>query len=94
MAYKKGDTVQVWDWSATSSDEADQGHALLKRADTILGHGAIGVVVRHSRSSDNHNGYKLGNYKTCYLVALPYHGLVHVNKEWLRLPNEQSGLSA
>ena len=80
-SFKKGDTVQLWDWVKEGGD----------RIDTLAGHGQVGVIIRKSRKTDiSDSGERLRDRaKNCYLVALPGRGLVNVNVEWLRYPREQ-----
>ena len=80
-SFNKGETVQIWDWAA-------QG---VNRHDVLAGHGQVGVIIRKSRKTDfSDAGEYLGKRaKSCYLVALPSHGLVTVHREWLRYPREQ-----
>ena len=80
-SFKKGDTIQVWDW-------ATQG---VNRDDALAGHGQVGVIIRKSRKSDiSDSGESLGERaKSCYQVALPGSGLVSIHREWLRFPREQ-----
>jgi len=75
-AFIIGDTVQVWDWiTADSSGDPD----------ALETHGAVGVIARRSKASDVHRGDRLGKRAaSCFQVAIPNRGLVHVNVEWLR----------
>ena len=80
-SFKKGDTIQVWDYLAKGED----------RTDALRGHGQVGVIIRKSRKTDiSDSGERLRERaKNCYLVALPGRGLVTIHKEWLRYPREQ-----
>ena len=80
-SFKKGETIQLWDWAAKGID----------RHDVLKGHGQVGVIIRKSRKSDvSDTGECLeGRAKGCYLVALHGHGLCSVHREWLRSPREQ-----
>ena len=80
-SFKKGDTIQLWDWVKEGGD----------RIDVLAGHGQIGVIIRKSRKTDfSDAGEYLGERaKSCYQIALPGYGLVNVHKEWLRYPREQ-----
>ena len=79
-SFKKGDTIQLWDWVKEGGD----------RIDVLAGHGQIGVIIRKSRKTDfSDAGEYLGERaKSCYQIALPGYGLVNVHKEWLRYPPE------
>jgi len=81
ISFKKGDTIQLWDWYNKGVD----------RQDVLAGHGQVGVIIRKSRKSDvSDTGLPLEERaKGCYLVALPGRGLVSVHVEWLRLPREE-----
>ena len=80
-SFKKGDTIQLWDWVKEGGD----------RLDVLAGHGQVGVIIRKSRKTDfSDAGEYLGERaKSCYQIALPGYGLVNVHKEWLRYPREQ-----
>ena len=80
-SFKKGDTIQLWDYVLAGKD----------RHDVLKGHGQVGVIIRKSRKTDfSDAGEYLGKRaKSCYQVALPGYGLVSVHKEWLRYPREQ-----
>ena len=80
-SFKKGDTVQLWDWVKEGGD----------RIDTLAGHGQVGVIIRKSRKTDmSDSGEPLRDRaKSCYQVAFPGRGLASVNVEWLRYPREQ-----
>ena len=80
-SFKKGDTIQLWDWAA-------QG---VNRHDVLAGHGQVGVIIRKSRKSDISDAgeYLDERAKSCYQIALPGYGLVSVHEEWLRFPREQ-----
>ena len=80
-SFKKGDTIQIWDYILAGKD----------RNDALNGHGQVGVIIRKSRKSDiSDAGEYLGKRaKSCYQIALPGYGLVSVHKEWLRFPREQ-----
>ena len=80
-SFKKGETIQLWDWAARGID----------RHDVLKGHGQVGVIIRKSRKSDiSDSGEPLRERaKGCYQIALPGRGLVSVHKEWLRYPREQ-----
>ena len=80
-SFKKGDTIQLWDWVKEGGD----------RFDALAGHGQVGVIIRKSRKTDiSDSGEPLRDRaKSCYQVALPGHGLVNVNVEWLLFPREQ-----
>ena len=80
-SFMKGDTIQVWDYLAIGED----------RTDALRGHGQVGVIIRKSRKTDiSDSGEPLRDRaKSCYQIALPGHGLVNVNVEWLRFPREQ-----
>ena len=80
-SFKKGDTIQLWDWAAKGID----------RHDVLKGHGQVGVIIRKSRKSDVSDAGECleERAKGCYLVALPGHGLCSVHEEWLRFPREQ-----
>ena len=80
-SFKKGDTIQLWDWAAKG----------INRHDVLAGHGQVGVIIRKSRKTDFGNaGEYLGKRaKSCYQIALPGYGLVSVHEEWLRFPREQ-----
>jgi hypothetical protein len=82
MTFKKGDTIQVWDWMAQNENSNSK--------DVIRHHGEIGIVVRRTRSNDvrvNIGGqeYKFGkDAGTCWLIGIPHKGLVHVNECWMK----------
>ena len=80
-SFKKGDTIQLWDWAAKGID----------RHDVLAGHGQVGVIIRKSRKTDISDAgeYLDERAKSCYQIALPGYGLVSVNVEWLRFPREQ-----
>ena len=80
-SFKKGDTIQLWDWAAKGVD----------RHDVLAGHGQVGVIIRKSRKSDISDAgeYLDERAKSCYQIALPGYGLVCVHREWLRFPREQ-----
>jgi hypothetical protein len=82
-SFKKGETVQLWDWWAAENGREDDPQML-------RGHGNLGVIVRKSRKSDPaENGVELGKRaKNCYLVALIGEGLKSISYEWLRYPRE------
>ena len=81
--FKKGETIQLWDWWAAENNREDDDQ-------TLKGHGSLGVVVRKSRATDIcDNGRELGkSAKHCYLVALVGEGLKSVSADWLRYPRE------
>ena len=80
-SFKKGETVQVWDYILAGKD----------RDDTLNGHGQVGVIIRKSRKTDiSDSGEPLRERaKGCYQIALPGRGLCSVHMEWLRFPREQ-----
>ena len=82
-SFKKGETIQLWDWWAAENNREDDNQ-------TLRGHGSLGVVVRKSRATDKgDNGHELGkSAKHCYLVALVGEGLKSVSADWLRYPRE------
>ena len=76
MMFNIGETVQVWDWITADNDNDP---------DTIDSHGAIGVIARQSVATDTHRGERLGpRASSCFQIAIPNRGLVHVNTAWLR----------
>jgi len=92
-SFKKGDTIQLWDWAA-------QG---VNRHDVLAGHGQVGVIIRKSRKTDfsDTGEYLDDRARECYQIALPGYGLVNVHREWLRYPpsekkisNDNNGLQA
>ena len=92
-SFKKGDTIQLWDWVAKGVD----------RHDVLAGHGQVGVIIRKSRKTDISDAgeYLDERARECYQIALPGYGLVNVHKEWLRYPpsekkisNDNNGLQA
>ena len=82
-SFKKGETIQVWDWWAAENNREDDNQ-------TLKSHGSLGVVVRQSHATDKgDNGHELGkSAKHCYLVALIGEGLKSVSADWLRYPRE------
>ena len=82
-SFKKGETIQLWDWWAAENNREDDNQ-------TLRGHGSLGDVVRKSRATDKgDNGHELGkSAKHCYLVALIGEGLKSVSADWLRYPRE------
>tara|TARA_Y100000310_G_C20175244_1_gene575535 strand:- start:251 stop:514 length:264 start_codon:yes stop_codon:yes gene_type:complete len=79
-SFKKGETVQIWDYMLSGRD----------RKDALNGHGSLGIVVRASVETDLTDGGNplYENAKGCWLVALPA-GLKSIHSDWLRYPREQ-----
>lgn len=77
-SFKKGDTIQVWDFMSMGE----------YRFDSLKAHGKIGLVIRPAKESDvGDDGYTLEKKaKSCYLIAVPSLGLVNIHREWLRYP--------
>ena len=92
-SFKKGETIQVWDYMAKG----------VQRFDVLAGHGQVGVIIRKSRKTDfsDTGEYLDDRARECYQIALPGYGLVNVHREWLRYPpsekkisNDNNGLQA
>ena len=80
-SFKKGETIQVWDWWAAENNREYDNQ-------TLKSHGSLGIVVRKSRATDTcDNGHELGkSAKHCYLVAIIGEGLKSYSADWLRYP--------